>query len=311
MRKNILNINLSQLKKLEVQSLATSVIRIVEKHDPEILKIKEIFDLLDEQKSQIKLLKIGYGTHPITPKLNTLRKGRNAFCQGMMDQLKTIENGKMNGMEDALIIAKPIVLHYLQGLSKNSEKTIIQTLIQFFDTIAENTEFLMALTTLELMTYINNLKIVINEIEEQFNLRLEKVTARPKMNTHGIVTKLKSDIGDLFKQIEVAQIKNKELNYNILIDELNGVILIAKTECKTRASNNKKKAEGALNNDGIVVEGKSGESSQTSQTTTRMNPINVENQDGMKGGNSDKFDIEKTVAVPEKQTRLPIVSTEA
>ena len=306
MNSNISNINLSQLKKLEVQYLATSVIRIVEKHNPESLKIKEIFDELVEQKPQIKLLKVQYGPHPITPKINKLRKRRNAFCQGMMDQMKAIENGQKNGTEEALIIAKPIVLHYLQGLSKNNEKILKQILVQFFDVIADDEEFETALSTLDLMSHANNLRLVMNEIDEQYNLRLEKISARPKMNTRGIVAKLKIDIQDMFKQIEVAQIKHKDINYNLLIDELNKEILLAKAEIKTRASNNKKKAEGEIDNNEIVVEDVSRKTHESTETTQGVNPLSVE----VGNENPGLIDIEKTAAMPGKQTRLPIVSTE-
>ena len=309
MKKKILKISFSQLLKLEFQYLASSVIEIVEKHDPEALKIKEIFDILVKQKPQIKLLKVRYGPHPITLKLSNLRFSRNAYAQGMIDQLKTLERVKESGTEEALIVAKPIVIRYLQNLSKNTEKTIRQTLIQFFDVVAEDGAFQMALETLGLLSYHDNLQSVNTAIDEQYILRRENVSARPKDKTPDIIAAIMSDTQDLFKQIEVAQIKHPEIDYTTLIDELNNEIAKAKAEVKARKSINKKKAEEkALNDNEIVIEGDSEEPLETSQPAQRMYPMNAQVDDE---GDFEQVDKKRTVAVPRKQLLLPDVSTEA
>ena len=309
MKKKILKISFSQLLKLEFQYLASSVIEIVEKHDPEALKIKEIFDILVKQKPQIKLLKVRYGPHPITLKLSNLRISRNAYAQGMIDQLKTLERVKESGTEEALIVAKPIVIRYLQNLSKNTEKTIRQTLIQFFDVVAEDGAFQMALETLGLLSYHDNLQSVNTAIDEQYILRRENVSARPKDKTPDIIAAIMSDTQDLFKQIEVAQIKHPEIDYTTLIDEMNNEIAKAKAEIKARKSYNKKKAEEkALNDNEIVIEGVSEEPLETSQPAQRIYPMNAQVDDE---GDFEQVDKKRTVAVPRKQLLLPDVSTEA
>ena len=306
MKKNIINLNFSQLKKIEVQTLANRVLAIVEKHNPEALKIDQIFDILVEQKPQIKLLKVGYGPHPITKDLKALRKRRNAFMQGLINRLNTIENTKMSGMEEALKVAKPDVLRYMQGLSRESEETITGTVIQFFDFIQENTKFATALETLDLSSDLNGLKIVSSEIEQQYDNRTEDLSIRPKMNTRKIVSELKSDIQYIFKEIELQQIKNRNLDYNLLIDELNKEIAHYKAIIRTRASINKKKAEGEIDNNEIVVEDISRKTHESTETTQGVNPLSVE----VVNENPGLIDIEKTAAMPGKQTRLPIVSTE-
>ena len=309
MRKLISNLNFSQLKKLEVQTLANRVLTIVEKHDPETLKIKEIFDILLEQKPQIKLLKVGYGPHPVTMPLNSLRRRRNALMQGVIYRLKTIEDAKISGKEEALLVAKPVVHRYLQGLSRESEETITATVIQFFDFVDETANVSMAIETLDLLSTLDDLKSVSTEIEEHYDNRTESISQRPKMNTRGIVAQLKSDIRDVFKQIEVAQIKNQNLDYNPLIDELNNEIAHYKAIIKLRASINKKKAEEkALNDNEIVIEGDSEEPLETSQPAQRMYPMNAQVDDE---GDLEQVDKKRTVAVPRKQLLLPDVSTEA
>ena len=307
-------INFSMLKKLEVQFLASSVIEIVEKYDPETLNIKEIFDILVEQTPQIKLLKIRYGQHPITLELVKLRKRRNAYAQGIIDKVRTIERAKEVSMEGPLKIAKPVALHYLQYLPKKGEKGIRQILIQLFELVESNEDLSEAMGSLDLFTYFDNLQSVHMAIDKQYDARREDISARPKMNTTKIVAALKVALHDLFKEIEVAQKKYRELDYTLLIDELNNEIAKANAEAKARASYNKKKAEDALGDDeiveddGIVIQSRSERPSEFTQSTERMHPLNVEvdNEE-----NSEQLDIKKTVAVSTKQTRLPIVSTEA
>ena len=65
----IQNVPYSKLLKLELPRLANRVIEIVEKHDPETLKIKEVFDLLVEEKPQVEGLIVRHGPHPITEEL--------------------------------------------------------------------------------------------------------------------------------------------------------------------------------------------------------------------------------------------------
>ena len=320
MKKIISNLNFSQLKKLEVQTLANRVLAIVEKHDPEVLKIKETFDILVEQKPQIKLLKIGHGPHPVTKKLNLLRKRRDAFTKGLINRIKTTEEAKISNKEEAVNVAKPVVIRYLQGLSRESEEIITATVIQFIDFVQENPNVTAALDTLNLTSELDDLQGVINEIEALYAHRTQNLSQRPKMDTRNIKAQLKSDIEDVFKHIEVAQIKNQDLDYIPLIDELNKEIAHYKAIIKTRASYSKKKAEEALNNDEtiddneivdnneVVVEDQSEEPSKSTQSTTRMYPMNAEVDEEE---NSEQLDIKKTVAASAKHMRLPNNPTEA
>ena len=305
---NILKINFSKLKKLEVQNLAESVITIVEKHNPEDLQIKEIFDKLVELQPRIDLLTIGYGAHRLTKEINKLRRRRNAFTQGLINKMKTIEDGGIEGMENHIAIAKPKAILYLQGLSKESEKTKVQTISQFLNLIDNNEELANAILALDLIPDLNNLKLVTTDIRALYNKRRESTSARPKAKTLMHVAAIKIAISNLFKQIEVAQIKNADLDYMPLIDELNLEITRAKAEVKARASYNQKKAEGANNNNEVAITSLSEKPSETTEAAPEVNLMSVEleNEEDF-----EELDIKKTAAVSTKQTRLPIVSPEA
>lgn len=315
MKKNILELSFSKLNKDEVQSFADSVIMIVDNHNPETLNINEIFEILVEQKPQIMILRKGYGSHPVTPKLEKFRTRRNAYAQGIVNEIKTIERAKVRELEDHVQLVKPVVFRCLYQLSRSSEISKGESIKEFFNDLILNPQLSVAFGALNLSTQLDNLQEVCSEITLDFNSRRADISARPKKKTPIIASKLKACILDLFKQIEVAQIKHKELDYTPLIDELNNEIARLKALLKARASYNKKKAEKELENtevveiDNEVVESPSEEPSASAQSTQRMYPTNVEVDDNEV--NLEQLEIEKTVAVSGKQTRLPIVSKEA
>ena len=316
-KKKITKIVFSRLRKLEVRNLGKRVIEIVEDYDPEALEIKEIYDLLVEKTPQIEFLDIPYGKHPISSDLKVLRRKRKAIAQGLVDQIKSIENGKMIGTDKDLNVVKPFVLDYLKGFWSKGEVEIVENVNLFFQHIKLDPELSTAFSTLELNNQVSSLQSVTSDIEMQYNARRKNLSTRPKNPTPGIVADLKQAIEDLFKQIDIAQIKNQEIDYKPLIDELNKEIAYHEARLNARASYNKKKAEEALNNkdteivekqDEVIIEPASEEPSESTQSTKRMYPTNVEvdNEEDL-----EQLDIKTTAAVSTKQTRLPIGSPEA
>ena len=316
MSKKISNISFSRLRKLEVRNLASTVITIVEGYNPEALKIEEIYDLLVEQKPQIEFLDIPYGPHPISSDLKELRIKRIAIAQGLVDQVKSIEYGKMIGTDDDLKIVKSFVTRYLKGLRRDDEEVTLEKVKLIRQHCDNDPELITAFETLELSKYLNSLRSVNNIIETMYLKRGKSLSGRPKDPTPGIVANLKEALENLFKDIELAQIKNQNIDYKPLIDELNKELAKYRAKLNTRASYFIKKAEKANNEaDGVekqtevVVMSSPDEPSESTQSNNqRMYPMNTE-VDNVE--NLEQLDIKKTVAVSGKQTRLPIVSDEA
>lgn len=302
-------IRFSRLRKLELSVLAKSVIEIVEKNDPETLRIKELFDSLVEQKPHIEHLDVGYGPHPITTELDSLRQQRIAYSQGIMNQMKTIERGKMEGMKESLKVAQPVANLYLKNLSRNSSRIITEKVIRFFNKIEESEALETAFDTLDLTTYLDQLQSVNSTLIELFNNRRFSISERPKGMTPFFVKSITDIMRKLFLQIELAQFKNPELNYTPLIDELNDELISFEKTINMRASYNKKKAEEIVDdNDVVIDDDESEEEIETTESGTRMYPMNEE-VETME--NSDELDKERTVAVSSGQAQPPIVSTEA
>lgn len=309
MHKKIVKIRFSSLRKLELSVLAKSVIEIVEKNDPETLRIKELFDSLVEQKPHIEHLNAGYGPHPITSELNSLRKKRLAYSQGIINQMKTIERAKMEGMKESLKVAQPVANLYLKNLSRNNDRIITEKVIRFFNKIEESVTLETAFDTLDLTTYLDQLQSVNSTLIELYNNRRFSISERPKGMTPFFVKSITDIMKKLFLQIELAQFKNPELDYTSLIDELNDELISFEKTINMRASYNKKKAEEIADDNDVVIDDDESEVEiETTESETRMYPMNEE-VETME--NLDELDKERTVAVSSGQAQPTIVSTEA
>jgi len=319
MSTKILKLSFSRLRKDELKTLAKRIIEIGEKYDPEALKINELFDLLVELQPQIDSLDRGYIAHPITKPLNVLRKQRAAYAQGIIDRMKFIENAMVSGMQDALKVAKPIVKQHLQHLWEYDEIMVYQNINSFFKILAENTKLQTAMKTLEMTSYLDNLQSLNQTIEEQYSERREDLSRREKGVTSKTLDAIKIALEYLFKEIDVATLKNKNLDYKPLIDEVNKEIAVIKAKLKARSSYNKKKAKEALSNKLVVdnneigAEGQSeepSESIQSTQSTKRMYAMNVA-VNRRDEENPDQLDVKKAAPLPTKQSQPPIDSSEA
>ena len=316
MSKKISKMYFSRLRKIEVKDLASKVITIVEGYDPEALKIKEIFDLLVEQKPQIDFLDVPYGPHLISSDLVALRRRRIAIAQGIVDKVKSIEYGKTIGTDEDLKIAKSFVTRYLKGLRRDDQDEALQKVKQINYHCNNDLALTTAFEALDLTKDLDSLLHVNIIIETKYLQRGKSVSARPKDPTPGIVANLKEKLEDLFKDIDLAKIKNRDIDYKPLTDDLNEELAKYRAKLNTRASYFMNKAEqerneanGVEKHGEVVVMSGSEEPSASIQSTERMIPTNVEVGDSE--DNLDLLDIKKTVAVSGKQTRLPIVSDEA
>ena len=101
----IKSIQLSSLKKYELPDFAEGVINVVESFDPEVLKIKETFDLLADQKDDINILRWEYGPHEITSEVNKLRVKRAAYAAIISSQARALSHADVEGSDAGVFSA--------------------------------------------------------------------------------------------------------------------------------------------------------------------------------------------------------------
>ena len=80
------------------------------------------------------------------------------------------------------------------------------------------------------------MKVVNNTFEEPYNKWTQDHSERLIAATPIIIASNQDRLQDLFKQIEVAQVKNLELDYKPLIARLNNEIAITIAKLKARST---------------------------------------------------------------------------
>ena len=299
----IQNVPYSKLLKLELPRLANRVIEIVEKHDPETLKIKEVFDLLVEEKPQVEGLIVRHGPHPITEELQPLRKKLLMYASTITFQMNVIVREDMYVKAENVRIAKIFINRYLLklGLKKNRE-VISQRLDEFFLEIEQDAQLEAILDTLGLTDSIDELQSVHSTVKELISKRLESISERPKVKTEELAKSVRKALKDMFIQIQIAQLKNKELNYSPLINELNDLLDTYRGLINARATLNKKRAEERKNHE----TGDSDTTQEAPETTVYVEPagemMHLSNVGdvSMNGHNVPLEETQKTVATSAK-----------
>ena len=238
----------SKLLKVELSRFATRVIGIVERHNPEELLIKKLFDDLVAQTPNIKNLKDKHGPHPLTAELRNLRKLRALYVSAIKFRLKVVTREDISGVNIDVVTVKYEIDHFLNSLklSKN-EEMFNQKVTQFFAAIENDEALSNALVSLEFGASLDKLKAVHDDMQKLITARLVSITQRPKGTTAQLTKAILTAIRNMIKLIEIAPLLNPTLDYKPLHNELNQLFIEYGNMIGRRASNNKRKAESTDN----------------------------------------------------------------
>ena len=232
-----------RMNKLENPEFAERILDIVESHNPETLKINDVYDLAVAKKPEIEGLKVRHGRHPITSELKLKRKMRLMYAASIVHKMSVVVRENAKDISREVTEAKIIIDIYLLNLGVgNNEEVINQKMTQFFMLIDSNEALETTMLNIEITPDINNLRNTHSEIKELTKMRLQLLTKRPKAETDKKLKVIRKVLTDLFMQIEVASLKNTDLDYRPLINEINGVIDNYRELVNTRYTINEKKA---------------------------------------------------------------------
>jgi hypothetical protein len=311
----ILSVPFSYLLKLELSSLAGDVITIVNKHNPEVLHIDTVFDMLLAQEPNIELLNNNYGAHPITINLPPLRKKCYRYAQEIVSRMNFVMKEQEDNPTDEVLNAHAVVRDYLFKLpSSKSQRVMLQKLKGFFEVVERDEAIETLFSEYHLTSDLNNLRSSFSRLKVLLLKRANSKYERSIVKTEELSASIVKALRDLFKQIEVAALKNTDLDYAPLVIELNSTIRTMKTEVNIRLANNKRKAQGLEVIEELEkVESNNESTSPEDESAPMMRSLNVETpmENGFKDGFEEKLDQKKTVASSVKNLQLPSVDNEA
>lgn len=311
----LIRIPFSSFLKLELPRFTLRVLDIVSSHNPNELKIQEMFDLLEAEKPRIARLKDKYGPHPMTLELNNLREMRKFYISSLRFHLKkAIKEMKSSHKDDVTLVSNELN-HFFNNLdlSKN-EEMFIQKITLFFEAIEVNENLESSFSTLGFMEQLNNLRQVHFSIKSLINRRLRSISERKGETTAQLRKHVIVATKNLIKQIEIAPFMNPDIDYTSLFNELNQLIAEYKIMINKRVLFNKRKAAGE-------IEGESAESTeftttkQLDESDDRMMPLgkeflNVEEVTKNGFGYEEPVEMKKATAMSSKTSQLPHINDE-
>ncbi len=305
----LLSLKFSKLLKLERPKFAEDVIRIIDEHDPEVLKVKELFTLLEATKPEIDELIVWYRAHPLTAAIRHGREMRNLHVGSILQRLKVVrkEEGERN---TNVILVKIEIGRYLSNLrSCKNEAVKIEKVDQFYGAIDADEDLENAFTELGFAKHLDELRSVHSSIKEHTIQRDKSIAARPKMKTKELENIVDTAIINLFRDIELAPLRNPDVKYDAVFAELNTLIGRYINFINIRLGQSEKRAEekaedesGKLDNTTPVVE-----STEPAGMMMNLNAADI-NGDGEKILPSNE---KKTIAPRSNSMQLPLDDNEA
>lgn len=305
----LLNLRLSKLWKLERVEYANQVIKIVDEHDPEALKISDMYNLLVARQPEIDQLNVRYRAHPMTVSIQHLRSLRGLHISNILGRLKLVrkEKGDLDG--DVRLVRTEIDRHFGNFRSSKNEAIKIQKVDKFNTAVEASQELEEALSELGFTSLMNDLRSVHSRIKSNSELRNKSIAARPQTKTNDLQKAVDDSIVNLFTDIRLAMLRNPEINYNPLIADLNKVTLNFDNYINIRIGQSERRAEekaenenGELDNTTPVVE--------STEPAGRMMSLNAADMNG-DGEKVLPANEKKTIATTSNSMQLPLNDSEA
>lgn len=305
----LLNLRLSKLWKLERVEYVNQVIKIVDEHDPEALKISDMYNLLVARQPEIDQLNVRYRAHPMTVSIQHLRSLRGLHISNILGRLKLVrkEKGDLDG--DVRLVRTEIDRHFGNFRSSKNEAIKIQKVDKFNTAVEASQELEEALSELGFTSLMNDLRSVHSRIKSNSELRNKSIAARPQTKTNDLQKAVDDSIVNLFTDIRLAMLRNPEINYNPLIADLNKVTLIFDNYINIRMGQSERRAEekaenenGELDNTTPVVE--------STEPAGRMMSLNAADMNG-DGEKILPANEKKTIATTSNSMQLPLNDSEA
>ncbi len=242
-RMEIIRVPYTRLQKLEFVSYVNNVIRIVDSHNPELHQIDCTFDLLVAETPQLKKLDVPYKAHPLTKIVTDLRKVRTVYVGSIFNHLRVVE--VENSEDDISINEVRIHLNrYLKNLKAcKNEVERCEKVELFFEEIDKDKKLRGRFVSLKFTEHLEKLRNVHTDIMKVGKDIIKSTSERPTEKTPALRKSLMIAVEDLFKELEIAQIKNKDVDYKPLYDELNTLSTNYRNALSRRISHNKQKAE--------------------------------------------------------------------
>lgn len=237
---DITRIPISKLRKSEVSYLGEQVISIIEKHDPELLEIEPVFNFLKSKVPEIAKLKVSYGVDHLRLALIPHREKLVLCASSVKLRLKTLL--KTTDAKDLVVIQTNVDSHLRYLSATKSGKELEKQIGGFLERVESDEELGAAIVEHGFMDDIDNLSMALKKVNSMTAARRELLSKRHKEPTQEIIDDVFKAVEFIFKELEVSPIRNPEVDYGPVINEVNVLMGMLSKSVRLRDAYNKRKA---------------------------------------------------------------------
>lgn len=216
-------IPLSMMLKMETKILVNEVIPILERHNPEVLRLQDFYTILQEQKTKVDLLIEPYGKHKLTEVLAQLHQKRLDYASLILMKRNAFEKVDNKETQESAITMKWLLEQFLTNLARESRRQVTLMLEVLFSNLKmdNHAEVLEAIIKLDLQQYLNDLEKTNKKFKELRSKRSLDIKNRPPAGNVLIEREAQKMLRLFFWQINTYQQTFKEIDYTPLVSELN------------------------------------------------------------------------------------------
>ena len=240
MRKFITYVSFARIGNLEFMRLVMKMNQMVAKHDPAVLKIEGVYNLLVAELPKLKSLQVKSGKHPNSMELKALRLKRRNLLVVITGKVRLLTKAQVDALSASAALVVPLLEKYLKNIVADKLNTQSEKINELLDELDGNVAMNAALTTLGLKAYLDELKTLQTAIEQTGDHQVaSKSVKKLSVETRIIRSEVIDAVADLLNGIEIAKKENKELDYTALINEVNELIKPFQTDIKSRNTRSK------------------------------------------------------------------------
>lgn len=241
----IKRIPLSKLYKQEVPLLLSIVVKILEKHNPEAIRLGDLYDLLQLQLKKAEVLTKSYGKHSLTPKLDKLHKKRLRYAALINLQLRSLEKVDSVEIREMVVHAQILSKEFLTYLGQKRLAVVQFQIDAFFSQYRHevNTVSREAFISLGLQLYLDELQKTNDLYHKLHTQRALDIKTRPQARDRKLERETQKIMRLFFEQVNSYQDIFQDIDYQPLINDLNMRLTEYSKLLKTRVATNKRRAK--------------------------------------------------------------------
>ena len=239
--------------KIEFGRAYTNSVSITESHNPEILMISPAYESAKKALPLAAELKVNNQKQPLTKaQMDLMDKIKNTISP-LLRHLRALSLMADSENKAAVELVYEYVNRHLSGFGKENSYKQIGVLSSLLNGIEDDPNLKQAIESLNLTQTFATIVKDKKELDTVYEERRKVLSIKQKAHTQKTKRKLYFLLRQLFTAIELAAIEHPELDYSLLVNELNKEVERCNASNKKRSTTTTPAGEETLPTDEQIV----------------------------------------------------------